>query len=79
MPLSFGRMQFQRVAIETIDYVLPDSVLSSEALEKELASVYERLGLPFGRLELMTGIRERRLWASAVSYTHLTLPPKRIV
>lgn len=64
MPLSFERMQFQRVAIETIDYVLPDSVLSSEALETELASVYERLGLPFGRLELMTGIRERRLWAS---------------
>ncbi|HEX6987482.1 MAG TPA: 3-oxoacyl-ACP synthase III, partial [Planctomycetaceae bacterium] len=30
--------------------------------ERRLAPVYERLGLPEGRLELMTGIRERRFF-----------------
>ena len=55
-------MQFQNVAIESLDYVLPDTVITSEDLESELDSVYERLKLPKGRLELMTGIKERRFW-----------------
>lgn len=57
-------MRFQAVAIESLEYVLPETVLTSGDLELQLAAVYERLGLPLGRLELMTGIRERRLWAS---------------
>ena len=55
-------MQFQNVAIESLDYVLPDTVITSEDLESELDSVYERLKLPKGRLELMTGIKERHFW-----------------
>ncbi len=55
-------MQFKNVVLETLEYALPEDVLSSEALEQQLASMYERLKLPFGRLELMTGIKERRLW-----------------
>lgn len=55
-------MQFQNVAIESLDYVLPDTVITSEDLESQLDSVYERLKLPKGRLELMTGIKERRFW-----------------
>lgn len=39
----------------------PDSV-TSEEIEQQLAPVYERLHLPSGRLELMTGIRERRFF-----------------
>ena len=42
---------------------LPDEVWSSELLEEKLAPVYSRLKLPQGRLELMTGIRERRFWS----------------
>lgn len=66
-------MRFQNVAIESLDYVLPDTVMTSAALESELATVYERLKLPRGRLELMTGIKERRFWdtdfkASQASY-----------
>lgn len=66
-------MQFQNVAIESLEYVLPDTVITSEELESKLDSVYERLKLPKGRLELMTGIKERRFWdadfkASQASY-----------
>lgn len=56
-------MRFQKVSIESLAYALPEEVWSSADLETKLASVYERLKLPEGRLELMTGIRERRFWA----------------
>ncbi len=55
-------MQFTRVAIESIAYALPEEVWTSADVEAKLAPVYERLRLPEGRLELMTGIRERRFW-----------------
>jgi 3-oxoacyl-[acyl-carrier-protein] synthase-3 len=55
-------MQFSKVAIESIAYALPEEVWTSADLEGKLAEVYTRLGLPEGRLELMTGIRERRFW-----------------
>lgn len=53
---------FTNVCLHTFGYELPPHKLSSEAIEKRLAPVYERLRLPFGRLEMMSGIRERRLW-----------------
>lgn len=55
-------MKFKQVVIEAIGGALPDDVWSSERIETELAEVYQRLSLPIGRLELMTGIRERRFW-----------------
>lgn len=55
-------MRFQNVCIESLGYVLPDEILSSDEIERRLAPLYQRLRLPEGRLELMTGIRERRLW-----------------
>ncbi|MEM8867186.1 MAG: 3-oxoacyl-ACP synthase III [Verrucomicrobiota bacterium] len=55
-------MLFSKVAIESIAYALPDEVWSSADVEAELAPLYDRLGLPAGRLELMTGIKERRFW-----------------
>lgn len=55
-------MKFENVAIETLDYALPDEVWTSADIETKLGPMYARLGLPEGRLELMTGIRERRFW-----------------
>ena len=55
-------MRFENVCLESIGYVLPKEIVTSEQVEQQLASVYERLGLPEGRLELMTGIRERRFF-----------------
>ena len=59
-------MRYTDVCIEAIAYVLPERRVSSLALEKLLRPVYERLNLPEGRLELMTGIRERRFWKKGV-------------
>jgi 3-oxoacyl-[acyl-carrier-protein] synthase-3 len=55
-------MRFENVCIESLAVALPEESWSSARIEERLRPVYERLKLPFGRLELMTGIRERRVW-----------------
>jgi acyl-CoA:acyl-CoA alkyltransferase len=55
-------MLFERVAIAAASYLLPDERVASEELERRLEPVYRRFGLHAGRLELMTGIRERRFF-----------------
>lgn len=60
-------MNFSKVAIESIAYALPEEIWSSADIEARLAPTYERLGLPEGRLELMTGIKERRFWPSGTT------------
>jgi 3-oxoacyl-[acyl-carrier-protein] synthase III len=57
-------MRFRHACIESIATVLPDEIWSSALIEERLAPLYERLKLPVGRLELMTGIKERRMWAT---------------
>jgi len=55
-------MKFSKTCIESLAVALPEEILTSAEIERRLAPLYERLHLPEGRLELMTGIRERRLW-----------------
>ncbi len=57
-------MHYSKVCLHTFAYALPPRVLTSQAIEERLAPLYKRLKLPAGRLELMSGIRERRLWNS---------------
>lgn len=59
-------MKWQNVVIESLSVVLPPEIWSSELIEQKLAPIYERLRLPAGRLELMTGIRERRFWPQPI-------------
>jgi len=55
-------MRYQNVYIESIAYTLPEEVATSEQIETRLGPLYERLRLPQGRLELMSGIKQRRFW-----------------
>ena len=55
-------MRYRRVYLESFGYKLPEEVVTTDELERRLAPAYERLRLPEGRLELMTGIRERRFY-----------------
>lgn len=59
-------MRYENVCVEAAVCRLPDEVVTTGEIEQRLRPVYERLRLPFGRLELMTGIRERRLWKQGV-------------
>lgn len=53
-------MLYSHVNIEALSHVLPERVVTSLELEQRLAPCYERLGFHPGRIELMSGIRERR-------------------
>ena len=55
-------MKFENVCIESLGYELPGNIVTSENIEQRLQPVYDRLKLPAGRLEMMSGIRERRFW-----------------
>ncbi len=55
-------LSFESVRIRSLTHALPEEIISSDELEQRLRPVYDRLGLHVGRLELMSGIRERRFW-----------------
>jgi 3-oxoacyl-[acyl-carrier-protein] synthase-3 len=59
-------MRYRHVCIESLGYAIPDEIITSDEIERRLESLYCRLKLPEGRLELMSGIRERRLWSRGV-------------
>jgi 3-oxoacyl-[acyl-carrier-protein] synthase-3 len=59
-------MRYQNVCVEALGYSLPPCVVTSAEIESRLAPIYARFHLPAGRLEMMTGIRERRFWDRGV-------------
>jgi len=59
-------MRYSHVSLAAVTHLLPPHVVTSEQIETELAPLYDRLKLPAGRLEMMSGIRERRFWDRGV-------------
>jgi len=59
-------MKYSRVFIESFAATFPDEVVTTGDLERRLEPLYSRLKLPEGRLELMTGIKERRIWQKEI-------------
>lgn len=55
-------MKFSRVRINATDVVIPPIPVTSSDIEQRLQPMYEKLRLPEGRLELMTGIERRHFW-----------------
>ena len=55
-------MRFNNVNLESLGYYLPENIISSDDLERRLGPVYDRLKLSVGRLEMMSGIKERRFY-----------------
>lgn len=55
-------MLYQHVCVDAVVHNPAPHVITSAELEEQLAPVYDRLSLPRGRLELMTGIQERRFF-----------------
>jgi len=55
-------MKYANVGLASAGFAFPSEIVPTEDLERQLQPLYERLKLPAGRLELMTGIRERRFY-----------------
>ncbi|MBI2602421.1 MAG: 3-oxoacyl-ACP synthase III [Deltaproteobacteria bacterium] len=64
-------MLYTDVMIESLAYELPEMRKSSADLEEQLKPLYNALSLSPGLLELMTGVKERRLWPSHLPPSHL--------
>lgn len=71
-------MDFTEVCIESFGYTLPEEIWTSAQIEEQLEPLYQRLRLPEGRLELMTGIRERRFWAPETRPSELSVSSCRL-
>ncbi len=52
-------INFENVYLHSIAHIEPDRFISSDDIEKELSSLYNELKLPFGRIEMQTGINTR--------------------
>ncbi len=59
-------MKYNNVCIESIGYTVPGESWTSDEIEQKLLPLYERLRLPAGRLELMTGIQSRRFFPADI-------------
>ena len=55
-------MRYTSVCLNSFGFELPPRVVSSVALEDALAPLYQKLGMPPGRLEMISGVKERRFW-----------------
>ncbi len=66
-------MHYQRVCLESVGYVLPDEIVTTDEIEQRLGPLYERLRLPAGRLEAMTGIAARRFWPPGVLPSEMSI------
>jgi len=55
-------VKFNKVRLAGVGVTLPRSSITSDEIESRLFPLYERLKLPPGRLELMSGIASRRIW-----------------
>ncbi len=65
-------MRFEKVCIKSYAYYLPEKIISSSEIEDLIAPTYERLKMAAGRLEMMTGIKERRYWEPGTAPSKLS-------
>jgi len=71
-------MRYENVCLEAVAYRLPRQVVASAQIEERLAPLYRRLRLPEGRLELITGIRQRRVWPAGTRPGHESILTGRL-
>lgn len=55
-------MKFDHLRLHSFAYEEPEIFMTSDEMEQKLSGLYERAKLPFGRLELQTGIKRRGFW-----------------
>lgn len=70
-------MKFNRVCLEKISAILPSEIVTTAEIEERLEPLYSRLKLPQGRLELMSGIRERRFFPPGTRPSDISIQAAR--
>jgi len=62
-------MRYENVCIEGMGYFIPDHVVTTAWIEEQLAPLYKALGIPEGRIEQLTKIKERRWFDEGVMFS----------
>lgn len=60
------RQNFKNVVLESFGLAKGPNALTSAEIEDTLASLYQKLGVPLGTLERLSGISSRNFWPRAV-------------
>ena len=58
---------FKHVRLESFGLHFPGTLLTSAEIEERIAPAYERLQVPVGTLERVSGVSTRRMWSTDVS------------
>ena len=66
-------MEFKNTVLLGLAHHNSNDSMSSEEIEDRMAPVYEGLKLPYGRLELMTGIKSREVWPKGTRPSDLSI------
>lgn len=69
---------FKHVRIEALAFNRPPIELSSAELEDRVGNIYKRLGIPFGTLEKLSGVRNRYFWTHEVSPSQVSTEAARM-
>lgn len=70
--------EFKNLYLNGISHIEPDRLISSDDIEKDLNVVYEGLKLPFGRIEMQTGIKSRGVFENKLPSDIGTLAAKKL-
>ena len=60
-------MRYRHVYVQSFEVLVPPIELSTAMLERSLAPLYRRIGIPERVLESLTGVNARRLWAESTT------------
>ena len=67
-----------KIGISDISYCEPDKFVTSDDIEKDLSRIYEKLKLPFGRIEMQTGIKSRGVYPNKLPSEIASLAAKKL-
>ncbi|MCI5065604.1 3-oxoacyl-ACP synthase III [bacterium] len=70
-------LRFNNVSLDAYSLQLPEYEASSAEIEDRLAPLYERLRIPFGTLEKLSGVKTRRMWDTSLLPSQVALPAVR--
>ena len=69
---------FKHVRIEALAFNRPPIELNSAELEDRVGSIYKRLGIPFGTLEKLSGVKNRYFWTPEISPSQVSTEAARM-
>lgn len=74
----FG-FRFNNVCLQSFAVHLPPNEITSAQIEDQLGALYKKLGIPFGTLEKLSGVKSRYLWNPGTRPSQVATEACRVV